>query len=165
MSKFCGHDEWMMLDKNDEEWWWKRDEKGKTASDVHKLLRSMMRNRVWHGGRDGWRHQAAGGPLHLKENERTIVEKRKEFLLIWFTCSPLIYWGHKLVGLSIWILPAFLKAIYLIHRWGIYIRRTDAEAEAPILWPPDVKSRLIGKDWWWERLKAKGEGGNWGWDG
>ena len=24
--------------------------------------------------------------------------------------------------------------------------RTDAEAEAPILWPPDMKSRLIGKD-------------------
>ena len=24
--------------------------------------------------------------------------------------------------------------------------RTDAEAEAPILWPPDVKSRLTGKD-------------------
>ena len=29
----------------------------------------------------------------------------------------------------------------------IFIGRTDAEAEAPILWPPDVKSRLIGKDW------------------
>ena len=28
----------------------------------------------------------------------------------------------------------------------IFIGRTDAEAEAPILWPPDVKSRLIGKD-------------------
>ena len=28
----------------------------------------------------------------------------------------------------------------------IYIGRTDADAEAPILWPPDVKSRLIGKD-------------------
>ena len=25
------------------------------------------------------------------------------------------------------------------------IGRTDAEAESPILWPPDVKSRLIGK--------------------
>ena len=25
-------------------------------------------------------------------------------------------------------------------------RLTDAEAEAPILWPPDVKSRLTGKD-------------------
>ena len=24
--------------------------------------------------------------------------------------------------------------------------RTDAEAEAPILWPLDVKSRLVGKD-------------------
>ena len=28
----------------------------------------------------------------------------------------------------------------------IFIGRTDAEAEAPILWPPDVKSGLIGKD-------------------
>ena len=28
----------------------------------------------------------------------------------------------------------------------IFIGRTDAEAEAPILWPPDVKRRLIGKD-------------------
>ena len=28
----------------------------------------------------------------------------------------------------------------------IFIGRTDAEAEAPILWPPDVRSRLIGKD-------------------
>ena len=28
----------------------------------------------------------------------------------------------------------------------IFIRSTDAEAEAPVLWPPDEKSRLIGKD-------------------
>ena len=28
----------------------------------------------------------------------------------------------------------------------IFIRRTDAEAETPILWPPDEKNRLIGKD-------------------
>ena len=28
----------------------------------------------------------------------------------------------------------------------IFIGRTDAEAEAPILWPPDVKSLLTGKD-------------------
>ena len=28
----------------------------------------------------------------------------------------------------------------------IFIRRTDAEDEAPILWPPDVKSWLTGKD-------------------
>ena len=28
----------------------------------------------------------------------------------------------------------------------IFIGRTDAEAEAPMFWPPDVKSWLIGKD-------------------
>ena len=28
----------------------------------------------------------------------------------------------------------------------IFIRRTDIEAEAPVLWPPDAKSWLIGKD-------------------
>ena len=28
----------------------------------------------------------------------------------------------------------------------IFIERTDAEAEAPIFWPPGVKSQLIGKD-------------------
>ena len=27
----------------------------------------------------------------------------------------------------------------------LFIRRTAAEAEAPIFWPPDVKSQLIGK--------------------
>ena len=28
----------------------------------------------------------------------------------------------------------------------IFIGKTDAEAEAPILWPPDAKSQLTGKD-------------------
>ena len=28
----------------------------------------------------------------------------------------------------------------------IFFGRIDAEAEAPILWPPDVKSQLTGKD-------------------
>ena len=44
----------------------------------------------------------------------------------------------------------------------ILIGRTDAKAEAPILWPPDVKNWLIGC---WERLKAGGEGDDRGWDG
>ena len=28
----------------------------------------------------------------------------------------------------------------------VFIERTDGEAEAPILWPPDAKSPLIEKD-------------------
>ena len=48
----------------------------------------------------------------------------------------------------------------------IFTGRTDAEAEAPILWPPDAKSWLTGKrPWWWERMRAKGEGGDREWDG
>ena len=30
--------------------------------------------------------------------------------------------------------------------WMFFIGRTDAEAEAPIRWPPEAKSRLTGKD-------------------
>ena len=40
----------------------------------------------------------------------------------------------------------------------IFIGRTDAEAEAPTLWVSNAKSRLIRKDWLWEKLKAGGEG-------
>ena len=42
----------------------------------------------------------------------------------------------------------------------IFIGRTDAEAETPILWPPDVKNWLIwkdpdaGQDWRWEEKGA-----------
>ena len=47
----------------------------------------------------------------------------------------------------------------------IFIGRTDAEAEAPVLWPPNVKSQLTWEDSCWERLNAKGEGDGRGWDG
>ena len=45
--------------------------------------------------------------------------------------------------------PLDCKEIQPVHPKGhqswVFIGRTDAEAEAPILWPPDVKSSLIGK--------------------
>ena len=46
--------------------------------------------------------------------------------------------------------PLDCKEIQLVHpkedqSW-VFIGRTDTEAETPILWPPHVKSRLIGKD-------------------
>ena len=42
----------------------------------------------------------------------------------------------------------------------IFIGRTDAEAEAPILCPPDVLIRADSwkRPWCWERLRAAGEG-------
>ena len=45
----------------------------------------------------------------------------------------------------------------------VFIVRTDVEAEAPLLWPPDAKSWLIGKDPD-AGLKA-GEGDDKGWAG
>ena len=47
----------------------------------------------------------------------------------------------------------------------IFIERTDAEAETPILWPLDVELTHWKRPWCWERLKAGGEGDNRGWDG
>ena len=56
--------------------------------------------------------------------------------------------------------PLDCKEIKPVHPKGnqpwIFIGRTDAEAETPILWPPDGKNWLIvkdpdaGKDWRWE---------------
>ena len=46
--------------------------------------------------------------------------------------------------------PLDCKEIQPVHPKGdrswVFLGRTDAEAEALILWPPDVKSRLTGKD-------------------
>ena len=41
----------------------------------------------------------------------------------------------------------------------MFTGRTDAEAEAPIPWPPDAKSQLIGKDPDSGKMRA-GEGGD-----
>ena len=66
--------------------------------------------------------------------------------------------------------PLDCKDIQPVHpkrnqSW-ILIGRTDAEAETPILWPPDAKNWLIWKrPWCWERLKAGGEGDDRRWDG
>ena len=50
----------------------------------------------------------------------------------------------------------------------IFIGRTDAEAEALILWPPDAKSWLSGEDpdagkYWWQEEKGMAESEMVGW--
>ena len=54
------------------------------------------------------------------------------------------------------------------HTW-IFIGKTGAEAETPILWPPlplwEELTHWEKKPWCWERLKAGGEGDERGWDG
>ena len=58
------------------------------------------------------------------------------------------------VAFELWCWRRLLRVLWTAKRsvnpienqpW-IFIGRTDAEAEPPILWPPDAKSWLIGKD-------------------
>ena len=56
--------------------------------------------------------------------------------------------------------PLDCKEIQAVHPKGeqswVFIGRTDVEAETLVIWPPDAKSQLIGKDpdagkdWRWE---------------
>ena len=67
--------------------------------------------------------------------------------------------------------PLDCKEVQPVHSKGnqpwIFIGRTDAEAETPILWPPDVKNWLIGndpdagKDWRWEKGTTEDEMVGW----
>ena len=68
--------------------------------------------------------------------------------------------------------PVDSKEIQPVHPKGnqswMFIRRTDAEAETPILWPHDVKNLLIGKDPdarkdWRQEEKGTTEDGMVGW--
>ena len=48
------------------------------------------------------------------------------------------------------------------NQFWISTERTDAEAEVPILWPPDVKNQLTGKDpdagkHWGQKKEAEDE--------
>ena len=62
------------------------------------------------------------------------------------------HWGTD--AFELWCRKRLLRVMYCkiqpVHPKGdqpwIFIGRTDAKAEAPILWPPDAKSWLTGKD-------------------
>ena len=67
--------------------------------------------------------------------------------------------------------PLDCKEIQSLHLKGdqswVFIGRTDAEAETPILWPHDAKNQLTGKDpdagkdWRWEKGTTNDEMVGW----
>ena len=84
--------------------------------------------------------------------------KAMVFPVVMYACES---WTMKKVGhqrIEAWTMvlektvenPLPCKEIQPVHPKGdqswVFIGRTDAEAETPILWPPDAKSWLIGKD-------------------
>ena len=65
-------------------------------------------------------------------------------------CWPKNWWFWTVVLEKTLESPLDCKDIKSVNPKGnppwVFIGRTDAEAEAPVLWPPDVKNWLIGKD-------------------
>ena len=57
--------------------------------------------------------------------------------------------------------PLDRKEIQPVHPKGnqswIFIGRTDAEAETPIVWPPNVKSQLMEKTLMLGKIEGRGE--------
>ena len=108
---------------------------------------------------------------HIKKQRHYFANKGPSSQAYGFSSSHVWMWklGYKetwaLKNWCFWTMvlektlesPLDCKDIQPVHSEGnqfwVFIRRTDVEAETPILWPPDVKSWLIwkdpdsGKDW------------------
>ena len=100
----------------------------------------------------------------LKSKDTTLlakvhIAKAMAFPVVMYRCeSWTIKQGWALKNCCFWTVvlektlecPLDCKEIQPVNPKGnqpwIFTGRTDAEAEAPILWPPDVKSLLTGKD-------------------
>ena len=119
----------------------------------------------------------------LKSNDITLPTK---IHLVKAMVFPVVY-GCELDYIESWALknwcfwtvvlektlesPLDCKEIQPVHPKGdrswVFIGTTDAEAETPILWPPDAKSSLIwkdfdaGKDWEQEKGMAEDEMVGW----
>ena len=101
---------------------------------------------------------------------------------------PMVMYGWELDYKETWVLknwsfwtvvlektlesPLDCKEIQPVHPKGdqswVFIGRTDVEADTPILWPPDAKSWLIGKDLdagrdWGQEEKGMAEDETAGW--
>ena len=99
------------------------------------------------------------------QNRTSLPQALNKIPKFWVICPPLSYmwesdhkegWASKNWCFQAVVLentlesPLDYKEIQPVHPKGnqpwIFIGRTDAKPETSILWPPDTKSRLIGKD-------------------
>ena len=105
----------------------------------------------------------------LKSRETTLLTKARiakamVFPVVMYVCKS---WtikkgeGQKTVAFELWCWRRLLdcKAIQPVHPKGnwywIFIGRTDAEAEAPILWPPDWRTDSLGNTLMLGKIEGK----------
>ena len=93
---------------------------------------------------------STGGPFYPAEVEGLVLPPviLMEVISVLVSSSSWCFWTVVLENTL--ESPLDCKEIKPINPEGnqswIFIGRTDAEAETPILWPPDVKNWFIGKD-------------------
>ena len=94
----------------------------------------------------------------IRQSKQTNEQKRKKVECQRTDAFELWCWRRLLKS------PLDCKEIQPVHpKWNqswIFLGRIDAEAEAPILWSPDAKNQLIGKDpdtgkdWRWKEKRT-----------
>ena len=84
---------------------------------------------------------------HVYRRESWIIKKAEPWRIDAF--EPWCWWRLLRAPWTAKIKPVNPKG----NQPWIFIGRTNAEAEAPILWPPDVKSGLCKRSWCWCWLK------------
>ena len=85
------------------------------------------------------------------------IDKVMVFSVVMYWCES---WtirkaeSQRIDALELWCWTRLLRVLWtarrskqsIVKKLWIFIGRTDTEAESPILWPPDAKSLLVGKD-------------------
>ena len=111
-----------------------------------------------------WKESYDQPRWHIEKQRHYLANKGLSSQGYGFSCGHVWMWeldceeGWALKNWCSWTVvlektlesPLDCKEIQLVHSKGdqswVFIGRTDAKAEAPIVWPPHVKSWLIGKD-------------------
>ena len=130
-----------------------------------------------------WKESYDQPRQHIKKQRHCCVNKGPSSQSCGFSSSHL--WMWELDCEESWVLknwcfwtvvlektlesPLDCKEIQPVHPEGdqswVFIARTDAEAETPVLWPPHAELTHWKRPWCWEGLGAGGEGNDRRWDG
>ena len=99
-----------------------------------------------------WKKSYDQSSQHIKKQRHYSADKDSSSQSYGFSSSHVWIWelnykdSKVLNNWCFWIVVLETTLESPLNQSWIFLERSDAEAEIPILWPPDVKSWLTGKD-------------------